>query len=67
MTSSSSLDAARLPGRAAILGFARSGRALAGALLDRGVEVTIGDSAPETAFEGVAPLRARGARFFFGG
>ncbi|HEY6051065.1 MAG TPA: UDP-N-acetylmuramoyl-L-alanine--D-glutamate ligase, partial [Thermoanaerobaculia bacterium] len=37
------------------------------ALLDRGVEVTIGDSAPETAFEGVAPLRARGARFFFGG
>ncbi|MDQ6894103.1 MAG: UDP-N-acetylmuramoyl-L-alanine--D-glutamate ligase [Acidobacteriota bacterium] len=67
MTSSSSLAAARLPGRAAILGFARSGRALAGALLDRGVEVTIGDSAPETSFENVAPLRARGARFFFGG
>jgi len=67
MNSSSSLEAARLPGRAAILGFARSGRALAGALLDRGVEVTIGDSAPEAAFENVAPLRARGARFFFEG
>jgi len=67
MTTTSSLEAARLPGRAAILGFARSGRALAGALLDRGVEVAIGDSAPEASFEGVAPLRARGARFFFGG
>jgi UDP-N-acetylmuramoylalanine--D-glutamate ligase len=66
-SSSTSLESARLPGRAAILGFARSGRALAGALLDRGVEVTIGDSAPEEAFENVAPLRARGARFFFEG
>ena len=69
MSPTSTLEEARLPGRAGILGFARSGRALAGALLDRGVEVSIGDSAPEAAFEtqNVEPLRARGARFFFGG
>jgi UDP-N-acetylmuramoylalanine--D-glutamate ligase len=56
-----------LPKRAAILGFARSGRALAGALLDRGVEVAIGDRRPQAAFDGVEELRSRGARFFFGG
>ncbi len=56
-----------LPQRIAILGFARSGRALAGALLDRGIEVSIGDRAPESAFEGVEPLRARGAKLFLGG
>ncbi|MEP6767471.1 MAG: UDP-N-acetylmuramoyl-L-alanine--D-glutamate ligase [Acidobacteriota bacterium] len=56
-----------LPQRVAILGFARSGRALASALLDRGIEVAIGDRAPESAFEGLDELRARGARLFFGG
>ncbi len=56
-----------LPRRVAILGFARSGRALADALLDRGIEVAIGDRAPETAFGGLDAMRARGARLFFGG
>ena len=56
-----------LPRRVAILGFARSGRALAKALVDRGVEVAVGDRAPESAFEGVEELRARGVRFFFDG
>ncbi|MEO8190783.1 MAG: UDP-N-acetylmuramoyl-L-alanine--D-glutamate ligase [Acidobacteriota bacterium] len=56
-----------LPQRVAILGFARSGRALAKALLDRGIEVSIGDSAPDSAFEGLDVLRARGARFYLGG
>jgi UDP-N-acetylmuramoylalanine--D-glutamate ligase len=58
---------ALLPRRAAILGFARSGRALAGALLDRGVEVAIGDRRPESAFDSLDAFRARGARFFFDG
>jgi UDP-N-acetylmuramoylalanine--D-glutamate ligase len=56
-----------LPRRVAILGFARSGRALAEALAARGVAVTVGDSRSETAFDGVEALRARGVRFFFGG
>ncbi len=53
----------------AILGFARSGQALARALADRGVELRIGDAKPETAFaqENVEELRSRGARFFFSG
>ena len=56
-----------LPRRVAILGFARSGQALAKALVDRGVEVAVGERAPESAFEGVSELRARGVRFFFDG
>ncbi len=56
-----------LPGKVAILGFARSGRALAEALLDRGVEVAVGDSRPEESFEGVEALRSRGVSFFFSG
>ena len=56
-----------LPARIAILGFARSGRSLASALLHRGVEVSIGDDRPETDFEGTAPFREAGARFSFGG
>ena len=56
-----------LPRRVAVLGFARSGRALADALLSRGVSVTVGDSRPEGEFDGIDALRNRGARFFFGG
>ncbi len=56
-----------LPRRIAVLGFARSGRALADALAERGVAVTVGDSRPETDFDGLGELRSRGVRFFFGG
>jgi UDP-N-acetylmuramoylalanine--D-glutamate ligase len=56
-----------LPARVTVLGFARSGRALAEALVDRGVEVTVADDRPETAFAEIAQLRARGVRFHFGG
>ncbi len=56
-----------LPRRVAVLGFARSGRALADALLARGVAVAVGDSRSESDFEGLDALRARGARFFFAG
>jgi|KBSSwiStaDraftv2_1062776.scaffolds.fasta_scaffold00557_17 UDP-N-acetylmuramoylalanine--D-glutamate ligase len=60
-----------LPRRVAVLGFARSGRALADALLARGVSVAIGDSRTEAAFAGadasVESFRERGARLFFGG
>ena len=55
-----------LPARVAILGFARSGRSLASALLHRGVEVAVGDDRPEDDFEGVALFRDAGARFTFG-
>jgi UDP-N-acetylmuramoylalanine--D-glutamate ligase len=57
----------RLPRRVAILGFARSGRALAGALAARGVEVRVGDRRPAAEFEALGDLERRGARFFFGG
>jgi UDP-N-acetylmuramoylalanine--D-glutamate ligase len=56
-----------LPKRVAVLGFAKSGRALAEALLARGVGVSVGDSRPEEAFGDVASFRERGARFAFGG
>jgi UDP-N-acetylmuramoylalanine--D-glutamate ligase len=56
-----------LPWRVAVLGFARSGRALASALLDRGVEVSVGDRRPEGELgEAVSEMRRRGARFFLG-
>ena len=55
-----------LPRRVAVLGFARSGRALTGALAARGVAVTVGDSRPESEFDGLEVHRARGVRFFFG-
>lgn len=58
---------ALLPARIAILGFARSGRSLASALLHRGVEVSIGDDRAEADFEGTAPFREAGVRFSFGG
>ena len=56
-----------LPRRVAVLGFARSGRALAEALVARGVAVAVGDSRPEAEFDGLEALRSRGVRFFFGG
>jgi UDP-N-acetylmuramoylalanine--D-glutamate ligase len=56
-----------VPGRVAILGFAKSGRALADALLARGVSVAVGDSRAPGAFDDTEPFRERGARFFFGG
>jgi UDP-N-acetylmuramoylalanine--D-glutamate ligase len=56
-----------LPRRVAVLGFARSGRALADALLARGVSVSVGDSRAEEAFADAPSFRARGARLFFGG
>ncbi|HWZ85167.1 MAG TPA: UDP-N-acetylmuramoyl-L-alanine--D-glutamate ligase [Thermoanaerobaculia bacterium] len=59
--------AADLPERVAVLGFARSGRALADALAARGVVVSVGDSRPEAEFDGLDALRDRGVRFFFGG
>jgi UDP-N-acetylmuramoylalanine--D-glutamate ligase len=58
---------ASLPRRIAILGFARSGRALAEALLSRGVEVSVGDARDAGEFAPTADLARRGARFFFGG
>lgn len=57
---------ASLPARVAILGFARSGRALANALLHRGVEVSVGDDRPEAEFEGTEPFRKAGVHFSFG-
>ncbi len=57
---------ALLPPKVAVLGFARSGRALTGALLERGVEVAVADDKPASAFEGLSALESRGARFYFG-
>ncbi len=58
-----------LPRRVAIVGFARSGRALARALLDRGVALAVGDAKPRAAFgeEEIREWESRGARFFFDG
>lgn len=58
---------AELPRGVAVLGFARSGRSLARALLDRGVEVSIGDRKPESELSGTEELSVRGARFYGGG
>jgi UDP-N-acetylmuramoylalanine--D-glutamate ligase len=60
-------DGSVLPGRVAILGFARSGQALARALLDRGVEVSIGDRRSVGDFPDAQEFAARGARLFFDG
>jgi len=58
---------AKLPSPVAILGFARSGQALADALLARGVEVRAGDAKPASAFSEVEGWKRRGARLFFDG
>jgi UDP-N-acetylmuramoylalanine--D-glutamate ligase len=57
---------ALLPSRVAVLGFARSGRALTEALLERGVEVAVADDRSASAFPGLADFEARGARFYLG-
>ena len=58
-----------LPAKVAILGFARSGQALARALAQRGVALAIGDARARSAFpeNEVASLEKGGARFFFDG
>lgn len=58
-----------LPACVAVLGFARSGQALARALAERGVALAVGDSKPRSAFDAdeIARLEARGTRFFFDG
>jgi UDP-N-acetylmuramoylalanine--D-glutamate ligase len=56
-----------LPEKVAILGFARSGQALAAALRDRGVAVAVADEKPKSAFPEAGPLRERGVEFFLGG
>ena len=64
----STASAAILPRRIAVLGFARSGQALAGALLARGVEVSVGDARPAEELGDparIAEMTARGARFHF--
>ena len=61
------MSSSELPERVAILGFARSGRALAAALLSRGVRVSVGDDKPESQFDGADAMRQAGVRFFFGG
>ena len=64
----STASSAILPRRVAVLGFARSGQALAGALLARGVEVSVGDAraAEELGDPArIAEMTARGARFHF--
>jgi UDP-N-acetylmuramoylalanine--D-glutamate ligase len=60
-------DAETLPQRIAVLGFARSGHALAEALVDRGVSVAVSDSKTESELPGVEELRRRGVEFFLGG
>jgi UDP-N-acetylmuramoylalanine--D-glutamate ligase len=56
-----------LPKRVAILGFARSGRSLARALLERNVGVSVGEAKSEAAFPDAPEWRQRGVRFFFDG
>jgi UDP-N-acetylmuramoylalanine--D-glutamate ligase len=60
-------SSAALPRKVAILGFARSGNALAEALRHRGVAVSVGDDKPESEFPQARALRERGVEFFFGG
>jgi UDP-N-acetylmuramoylalanine--D-glutamate ligase len=64
--SATAASPAVLPSKVAVLGFARSGRALTQALLERGVGVTVVDDRPRNAFEGTAELEESGVRFFFG-
>ena len=64
----STASSAILPRRIAVLGFARSGQALAGALLARGVEVSVGDARAAEELGNparIAEMTARGARFHF--
>ncbi|HEV8610896.1 MAG TPA: UDP-N-acetylmuramoyl-L-alanine--D-glutamate ligase [Thermoanaerobaculia bacterium] len=58
---------ADLPARVTVLGFARSGRALAEALSERGLEVVVVDDKPADEVEGWRDFEKRGVRFFLGG
>jgi len=58
---------ADLPARVTVLGFARSGRALAQALIERGLEVVVVDDKPADEIEGWRDYEERGVRFFLGG
>jgi UDP-N-acetylmuramoylalanine--D-glutamate ligase len=58
---------ADLPARVTVLGFARSGRALTEALVERGLEVVVADDKPAEEIEGRRDLEERGVRFFLGG
>jgi len=64
--SAATAQTATLPARVAVLGFARSGRALTEALVERGVGVSVADDRPESAFPEVAEFRRRGVGFSFG-
>jgi UDP-N-acetylmuramoylalanine--D-glutamate ligase len=58
---------ADLPARVTVLGFARSGRALTEALVERGLEVVVVDDKSADEVEGWRDYEERGVRFFFGG
>lgn len=58
---------ADLPTRVTVLGFARSGRALTEALIERGLEVVVVDDKPADEIEGRRDYEERGVRFFLGG
>jgi UDP-N-acetylmuramoylalanine--D-glutamate ligase len=60
-------SSADLPARVTVLGFARSGRALAQALIERGLEVVVVDDKPADEIEGWRAYEERGVRFFLGG
>jgi UDP-N-acetylmuramoylalanine--D-glutamate ligase len=57
---------AYLPRSVAVLGFARSGRALADALRARGIAVSVADARSASELPGVAEAAGRGVRFFLG-
>jgi UDP-N-acetylmuramoylalanine--D-glutamate ligase len=57
---------ADLPARVTVLGFARSGRALAEALSERGLEVVVVDDKTADEVEGWRDFEERGVRFFLG-
>lgn len=57
---------AELPARVTVLGFARSGRALTEALVERGIEVVVVEDKPADAIEGWRDFEERGVRFLFG-
>ena len=64
MPTTSSAD---LPARVTVLGFARSGRALTDALIERGREVFVVDDKPADVVDGRRDFEERGVRFFLGG
>jgi len=57
---------ADLPARVTVLGFARSGRALTEALVERGIEVVVVEDQPAEAIADWHDFEERGVRFSFG-